>query len=266
MCGPSWSTIHPCSLAFHGHYTLWIGLGEPVSLLALAGLALAWRRGSTGRLLALLLLLVAPTPFLSRAPLLRYAIPLLVCLPATAGMALAAGARRLHPVAATATTLAVILPSLVRCIAFDRVNARPDTRAEVLDLILERAEPRKEVLAIGHPSMFPRHAYDRGPRYQPYQNFFLLDVAGRLDVRSVVADPPHTMMVVVSDGPRQLLLPLEALLRERYHEILRLTDHAGPDVVLPDPVTGRWLMLPFARPWSVSRPGPRLVVYERNDP
>jgi len=251
-------------LAFHGYYTLWVGLGEPVLLLSLAGLVLAWHGGSTGRLLVLLIALLAPTPFLSRIPILRYATPLLVALPAAAGIALAAVARWLHPLAACAVIVLGVIPSFVRCIAFNRVIVRPDTRVEVLEFLRERAEPRDQVLALGHPNRLPRVAGNQ-PREQPYRSFFFLKGAGRLDEQDVVAAPPHTLLVDLSQGSRMSTGQawLAQLIDTRFSEILRLSEHVGPGVFLPDPVTGPWLLVPFARPWSMSRPGPPLVVYER---
>ena len=58
---------------------------------------------------------------------------------------------------------------------------------------------------------------------------------------------------------------LEPILAGEYREVLRLDGRVDTDDELPDPTAGGTPthMLPFARPWSMTRPGPPLILYER---
>jgi hypothetical protein len=249
-------------LDYHLRYTLAIGLGEPVFVLALAGLVLAWRRGPAGRFLVLSLLLIAPTPFLSRIPVLRYGLVLLVWLAAPAGIALAACLARLPRALGTVLVVVVVAPSLVRSTLSDRLLTRRDTRDEMLALVAERAEPPERVLAFGHTDALPRFEED-----SPYRQYALLWGAKKLDIAAVLADPPHTILLDLSDASRRIpgREELQSLIASRYREVRRLTDHFEPGIPLPDPVTGPGLFVPYARPWTMTRPGPPLVLYERAD-
>ena len=249
-------------LAYHLRYTLAIGLGEPVFLLALAGLVPCWRRGPAGRFVVLSLLLIAPTPFLSRIPVLRYGLALVVWLTVPAGIALAASFGRLPRALGVLLVALVVAPSVARSIASDRILMRRDTRDEMLDLLAERAEPPEQVLAFGHPDAIPRFG-----AAGPYRHYVLLWGAKKLDIAAVLAAPPRTVLLDCSDA--SLPIPgreeLLSLLASRYREVRRLTGHFDPGIPLPDPVTGPGLFVPYADPWSMTRPGPPLVLYERVD-
>lgn len=249
-------------LVYHLRYTLAIGLGEPVFALALAGLALAWRRGPAGRFLVLSLLLIAPTPFLSRIPVLRYGLCLVVWLAAPAGIALAASLGRLPRALGCLAAVLVVTPSLARSWTSDLLLTRRDTRDEMLDLLAERAEPAEQVLACGHPDALPK--FGAGA---PYRHYVLLWGAKKLDLAAVLADPPHTILLDLSDASRRIpgREELLSLVASRYRTVRSLTDHFDPGIPLPDPVTGPGLFVPYARPWTMTRPGPALVLYERVD-
>jgi len=249
-------------LVHHLRYTFAIGLGEPVFVLALAGLVLAWRRGSAGRFLVLSLLLLAPTPFLSRIPILRYGLALLVWLAAPAGIALAAWLRRMPRSLAGIAIVLVVAPSLVRSLASDRLLLGRDTRDEMLALLAQRAEPAAQVLAFGHLDALPKYG-----RASLYRHYLLSWGAGKLDIADVLADPPQAILLDLSDS--SLRIPgrdeLLSLIQSRYREVRRLTDHFEPGPMLQDKVLAPGLFVPYARPWSMTRPGPPLVLYERAD-
>lgn len=244
---------------FHVTTSLAIGLGEPAFLLALWGIAVAWKRGAGARFLVLALALLLPTLFLTSARPVRYGLPVLTLLAGCAGIGAAALLARTGPLLGGALVALSLAPSLVRSVSFDRLMARQDTRVEMLGELARRGVPAAEVLAIGWHNGLPIPAHRRPYiRYGP-------EVAGRreLTLEQVRAQPPRLILWdltapewVVPERPA-----LEAFVQAHYREVLRLDGRKGA-TELPYFVSPA-LMVPYARPWEMARPGSALVLFER---
>lgn len=134
----------PLALWAHLGQSLPVGFGEPLCLLALAGLARGARRRQVFVLLAFILPVFVSSAATRRA-FPRYMTPL--AAPAAALAADAAWSMaRSSPVTSGALALLLAGPGLVRSIAYDRVAARPDTRLQVSDWINQRYLPGTRVL------------------------------------------------------------------------------------------------------------------------
>jgi hypothetical protein len=263
------------ALDFHVRWTFVVGLGEPVFLLALAGAWLAWRRGAGGRFLVLSSLLFTPTLFLTLMVPVRYGALLIVLLAGLAGIAARAAAARVPRWVAIAALAACVAPSLVRAVIFDRLIAREDTRTALLVELRERGARPDEVLGIGVYGL-PIPPFSMARPYVPLYRALTIDRT--LTLEDLLANPPRYVFVDLSkepfeEGVYEPLRPALAaaktavgdLLATRYREVLRLDGRDSPaEVPLPDPVHGMAsLMVPYAEPWRMSRPGPGLVLYER---
>ncbi len=249
-------------LLFHTRHTLATGLGEPVLLAALAGLWIGARRGPAGRLMVLSVLGCLPILVLTSVPVVRYGISPLVLLAAPAGLALSALVRRLPLALGPVALFLALLPSLARSLAFDWVVRQEDTRVEILAVLRERHLPPSEVLAIGFHHDLPEPATRPVPSV--YTNFFGGLYRNELTFESVLADPPRLILW----GPTRIAeeiggQELEALVRDRYREVLRLEGCTEPGVTRKTAPEPRALMIPYARPWATPRPGPPIVLYER---
>lgn len=253
------------SLVFHGTYTLWYGLGEPVLVLALLGLPLLWRAGRAGRFLVLSAAGLAPTLFATWVHNARYGIPFLVLLvpPAAAALAalLARAPRNLRPV----LVVLVLAPSLVRSQALDRLLQQPDTRVEMLAELRARALPAREVLAVGSALDLPVPERPGDAPFVPYAT----RVVGTtpLGIAAVEAAPPRAVLLSLATPAREIpdWPRLEALLAARYREVLRLESRADGWPEREERVGTPALQIPYARPWEQERPGPPFVLYERVD-
>jgi hypothetical protein len=251
------------NVRWHALHSGALGLGEPLFVLGLLGLVLAWRQSTGGRFLVLALVLLLPTLFLTNQRPVRYGMLVTTVLAATSGIALAAlVARTPRPLRAVVVVLC-IAPSLVRSAAFDLLLLREDTRVEMLAELNRRDLAAEDVVAIGSQYGLPR------PVQRAERPFVVYGpaVAGRpgLALADLAARPPRLVL-------RELTAPawavpdadgLDALLAARYREVLRLESRRW-EVELPDPVSGNpALMVAFEQPWRMTRPGPPLVLYER---
>jgi hypothetical protein len=273
--GYAGSRPSPAALAatalHHARVTLPVGLGETAYLLGLAGIVVGLRQGGAARLFALYALLMVPSMVVLDAPSARYALPMAMLLVPTAAIAGEALLRRAsRPLAALVLAL-VLLPSVVRSIAFDRVVDRLDTRVEMLDALRATGAPPAEILAIGNHGLPNVRHIARRPYTDLYRTLFragtasieeAVEAARRLTARR----PRYVLRDLSSQVPdpggwlERELLPL---LERDYHEVLRLDPREDAGIVLPDEHAGMPThMLPYARPWAVSRPGPPLVLYE----
>lgn len=259
MCAPATVGALLRTGSYHVVYSLGIGLGEPLAVLSLAGLVLSWKRGQAGRFLALALVLFVPVLFLTNVRAVRYAVPVLLLMAACSGVAVAALVARTRPFLRVPLVLLLIAPSLARSVGLDVVMVRGDTRAAMLAELARRDLPADEVLAIGSHHGLPQPAsagtrpfFVYGPRSR---------LRGRVTMAGIVARPPRLILVDLTVALASLpeRPELERLLRERYREVLRLDGRSSEaDAVDGSPA----LMLPYVRPWAVSRAGPPLVLYE----
>jgi hypothetical protein len=157
-----------------------------------------------------------------------------------------------------------LAPSLARSLVFDRILHQPDTRSEMLAFLRARGDPPHEVIAVGRMGSLPvaetaatrpfvYHCKRRSKRPQR-------------GIEALLADPPRAILVSLSTP--SFAIPdwdrLAPLLRARYRETLRLEPGTVPFTY--ERVGTPALMITYARPWRQSRPGSRLVLYERVDP
>ncbi len=242
--------------------TFGVGLGEPVLVLALLGLGLTWRRGPSGRFTVLALLLMLPSILLTIHHPTRFGMALLVLLVVPAGVACAALLARVPRWVAFAVVPLVVAPSLVRSVFFGRLLQRQDTRIEMLAALRQLDVPRDEVLAIGWHHGLPSPV---NPNLKPYRR-----PRPDKDERDQVLDelrgnPPRYVLRDYTMPESETVTELEQSLLTGYREIRRLDGRKpGDPLILPDPRGGDPdLMVPFARPWAMLRPGPPLALFER---
>lgn len=254
-----WNALH-----VHARYTLFVGLGEPVALLALAGMVALWRSGRAGRFLVLTALALVPALFATQVQNVRYGLPLVVLCTLPAGFLLARVLERTPRLLRAVVVCLVLAPSLVRSLAFDRILHERDTRAEMLHFLRARGRAPEEVLALGRMGALPVVEKDAGRPFV-YQHRRQTDLPPR-SIDAILADPPRSILLClttpedkISDWER-----LEELLRARYREELRL--EPGPTPFRFEAVGAPALMITYARPWRQRRPGSRLVLFERVDP
>jgi hypothetical protein len=256
----------------HAVGTLWIGAGEPVLLLAVAGAVLAFRRGGPARLLALAPLLLLPMFFLVLSRNVRYGVAHVALLAGLAGLASAALAARLAPRRPLALLGALVLlaaaPSLLRGVSFDRLLTGRDTRLDV-QAHLARAGAR-----TGDLVMFGLYGL-RGPPFAPGAGESLnwlgaVHRTGLLTRDEALALRPR---FVLRDGSAAGLEAygwslFEPVIRAEYHEVLHVDARPDPTAVeLPEPEAGTpGFFVPWRNPWAMERPGPPLTLYERIAP
>lgn len=263
------------SIAFHhARETLPVGLGEPVYLLGLLGLVLGWRRGGPARLFTIFAVLMVPSLVVLHAPSARYGLPMVLVLVPPAAVACAWLMQRLPRPLAVLLLLLVLLPSTARSVAFDRVVDRLDTRVELLDALSATGVPPQEILAVGNHGLPSLHHIERRPYTDLNRTLFRAGVvspaAAAERARAMASRRPRFILRdlsgLVPDPGGWIGSDLLPLLQRDYHEVLRLDARQDPRVELPDTAVGMPThMVPYARPWAVSRPGPPLVLYERND-
>jgi hypothetical protein len=253
-----------------------VGAGEPVALLGLAGVVIAWRARGGLRLLPLSLLLLLPMLFLVVSRAVRYGVVHVALLAALAGLALArlaeGAAERQGPGRRTADLLLAALlmlalaPSLLRGLAFDALLGGRDTRLDVQEHLRASGAEGSELVLFGLFGL-------RGPGFTPWSESEPLDY-----VRAVNRAGLMTREEAAALRPRFILHDLgsaaldpfgwhdvaEAVARE-YDLVLSVDARSDPRALtLPDETAGTpGFFVPYARPWLMSRPGPPLALYER---
>lgn len=249
-------------------YTLAIGLGEPVFVLALAGLVLGWRKGPAGRMATLSVLGLVPTILMTQHHPLRFGLALMVALVLPAALGGAALLERVPRAVGVAAIALAVTPSIVRSVFFDRLVGRRDTRLEMLEAVEALGQPKTEVFALGWHHGIPSRIHTHQspfthPRPEDRRNEGLF-------LKAFYAKTPRHVMIdwTLPWKDDETLQGIEAWVRERYREILVLDGtRPGWQVELPDPPDGRPShMVPYARPWAMVRPGPPLTLFERIDP
>ncbi len=258
-----------------GHHLLWslgTGLGEGAALLALLGVAWAWRAGGRPRLLVVCLLLLFAMFFVARSRAVRYGIAhvaLLSVLAACAIDRIAAAASR--PRLALAALLALaLLPSLARAVAFDRALGGRDTRLDVLEHLAAAGAGPNDTIAVGlyglpRPSMLGGTQAMGGTPYLDYMRAttmtrWLSRAEGRqLRPRFLLRDGMFGFLDAFGWDDFAQVAATE------YRVVLDVDGRVAPGACeLPDKIAGTpSFLLPYANPWAMTRPGPPMTLYER---
>lgn len=261
---PRWDGISQLRmLRFHLLETAGVGLGEPVLVAACVGMALAWRRGTSGRYLVLAVLILVPMLFLTNSTFVRYGMGFMVVLAAPAGVALGE-AFRVRPALGAGLLAVAVAPSLVRSVALDRVWQASDTRILALAELRARCASGDRVVAVGfhHDKPLPTQP-------QPFEFVNLLTAShrGKLRAEDVLADPPRWLLfglrIPMDLYPRGA--ELAELARTRYRAVAVLGDPEEAAIEIPPETVPISILIPWERPWAVERPGPPMILYERVD-
>jgi 4-amino-4-deoxy-L-arabinose transferase-like glycosyltransferase len=243
---------------YHLTTTLRYGLGAPLLAAGILGLLLmVWREGRRGILVALFP--VAYYAFIGsgRTVFARYALPVVPFLCLTAGYLVATMATAVtnylrrpawRTAATTVMTAAVLWPSLLSAIAFDRLIAREDSRVLARRWIEARFAPGTTVAQLG-PS--------NGHVYIYYETVYVLSDA--------TSTPRPTLVIVASSPLGSTGLDSVAPWLEREYDL-----QFAQQVVAEDDAANTYdrqdeLFVPLAGFHQVERPGPNLRVYVRRD-
>jgi hypothetical protein len=258
----------------HLSHTMAAGFGELAFPVALLGALVAWRAGGRARLLVVCVVLLLPMLYVSRGLAVRYGVALVALLPVLTALLIEALLRTPGSSRALAAGLlvAVIVPSLVRSVAFDRALGARDTRLDVLDFILAAGLPPEEFVAVGSYGL-PRPSFMGSRRLAmqvplPYLDYLRM-VNGPL--RVITREQGRAMR------PRFLIYDhtskvdpfgwddFAPLIGTEYEVALHVDGRTDPEAVdLPDQAAGSpSFLLPFDNPWAMSRPGPPVTIYRR---
>ncbi len=256
----------PPGWIYHVTVSLWYGLGWPVLLAGLAGLAVAaWQRPTVALIVGVFA--VAFYVAIGRSSLLfvRYALPLVPAVCLGAGVAVDAvvsrvATRRRLPVAA-AVSLMLAVPSLVATARFDTLLARPDSRGLAAEWIGAHVPSGSRIAQSGSeygrvhlPWGHAYHLWSFHPRFNAF-------VEGRWDP---VTGTPDYIIVQESPLPYSYVVPqMQQMLNDDYglvHAIraVRMDQQSANVYDLQDA-----FFLPYAGFKGVSRPGPNLYIWQR---
>ena len=241
---------------YHFTTTLRYGLGAPLLAAGVAGLLLmVWREGRRGVFVALFPVAYYMLMGTGRTVFARYALPVVPFLCLTAGylianMAAAAATYLLRPrwrVPATAViTAAVLWPSVLSVIAFDRLIARDDSRVLARRWIEARFPPGTTIAQLGQSN---------GHVYIDYEIDYALS--------NVTAAARPTLVIVVSSPLDSPSIASVAPWLEREYD-LQFTQTV---VAENDPANTYdrqdEFFVPYAGFHDVERPGPNLRIYVR---
>ena len=243
---------------YHLTTTLRYGLGVPLLAAGILGLPLmVWREGRRGVLVALFPIAYYALIGSGRTVFARYILPVVPFLCLAAGYFVATMAAvvtdylhrpRWRIPAITVMTAAVLLPSLLSVIAFDRLIAREDSRVLARRWIEERFEPGTTISQLG---LFGAHA---GYVYVDYETDYRLT--------DITASPRPTLIIVISAPfglPRHDANP--PWLEDEYD--LRFVQQVFEDS--PGNVYDRQdeFYVPLSGFHQITRPGPNLRIYVR---
>ena len=241
---------------YHFTTTLRYGLGAPLLAAGVAGLLLmVWREGRRGVFVALFPVAYYMLMGTGRTVFARYALPVVPFLCLTAGylianMAAAATTYLQRPrwrVPATAIiTAAVLWPSVLSVIAFDRLIARDDSRVLARRWIEARFPPGTTIAQLGQSN---------GHVYIDYEIDYALS--------NVTAAARPTLVIVVSSPLDSPSIASVAPWLEREYD-LQFTQTV---VAENDPANTYdrqdEFFVPYAGFHEVERPGPNLRIYVR---
>ena len=241
---------------YHFTTTLRYGLGAPLLAAGVVGLLLmVWREGRRGVFVALFPVAYYVLMGTGRTVFARYALPVVPFLCLTAGYLIAkvaaATTTYLHRprwrIPATAVvTAAVVWPSLLSVIAFDRLIARDDSRVLARRWIEARFPPGTTIAQLGQSN---------GHVYIDYEIEYALS--------DVTAAARPTLVIVVSsplDSPN--VATVAPWLEREYDLQFTKSVVAEND---PENTYDRQdeFFVPYAGFHEVERPGPNLRIYVR---
>ena len=244
---------------YHLTTTLRYGLGLPLLIAGIVGLVwMVWREGKKGILVALFPIAYYAIAGSGRTVFARHILPVVpfLCLSAgyavwsvSAGMTTALGRPRWRVAVMVAITLAVISPSLMSVIAFDRLLGREDTRVAARRWIESRFPPGTTIAQLGASNGLP---------YAEYENQYRLS--------RTLSTPRPTLVVIVSSqisGSPSLADFAPWFDREYEQQFVRMV--AGEN----DPANTYDMQdeffMPLAGFHQVDAPGPNLRIFVRRD-
>ena len=246
---------------YHLSISLGRGLGLPLLACGMAGFVVVARRDwRTG-----LLLFSFPAAYFAVAgsfglQFARYVLPIVPFLCVTAAVAVTALTRhvaspRWRAGATAAVALAVVLPSAMSIVAFDRVVARTDSRVLAAEWLARHGEPGASVLVSGSRYGYPQ--FDRAFRTWRWDRDLLAFVDGRRRAEG----QPDWIVLQESPLPSTTQPEVIELLKAGYE---RLTLIKAFDPLETGNVYDRQdaFFLPFAGFAGVRRPGPNFVIYK----
>lgn len=241
---------------YHLTTTLRHGLGVPLLAAGILGLPLmVWREGRRGILVALFPVAYYALTGSGRTVFARYALPLVPFLCLSSGYLVATIAAAVtnylrrpawRIAATTAMTAAVLSPSTLSVIAFDRLIAREDSRVLARRWVEARCAPGTTVAQLGPPS---------GHLYIFYETTYLLT--------DTTSTPRPTLVVVVSSPLGSPGLESVSPWLEREYD-LQFVQQVVPE---DDPANiydrQDEFFVPLAGFHQIERPGPNVRIYVR---
>jgi 4-amino-4-deoxy-L-arabinose transferase-like glycosyltransferase len=241
---------------YHLTTTLRYGLGLPLLAAGILGLLLmVWREGRRGILVALFPVAYYALTGSGRTVFARYALPLVPFLCLTAGYLVATMAavvadylrRPTWRIPATAViTAAVLWPSMLSVIAFDRLIAREDSRVLARRWIEAHFAPGTTIAQFG-PS--------NGHVYIYYETAYLLSDA--------TTTPRPTLIIVVSSPLGSPGLESVAPWLEREYDLQFVQQVVAEDDPANTYDRQDEFFVPLAGFHQVERPGPNVRIYVR---
>ena len=241
---------------YHLTTTLRYGLGMPLLVAGILGLLLmVWREGRRGILVALFPVAYYALIGSGRTVFARYALPAVPFLCLTAGylvvtIAAAVTTSLRRPgwriPATTLLTAAVLWPSLLSVIAFDRLIAREDSRVLARRWIEARFAPGTTIAQLG-PS--------NGHVYIYYETDYVLS--------DTTSSPRPTLVIVVSSPMGSPGLDSVAPWLEREYDLQFVQKVVAEDDPANTYDRQDEFFVPLAGFHQVDRPGPNLRIYVR---
>ncbi len=243
---------------YHLTTTLRYGMGLPLLAAGILGLPLSiWREGRRGLLVALFPVAYYLVTGSGRTVFARYALPLVPFLCLTAGylvVTVATAATRYlgRPTwrvpAISMIAAAVLWPSIMSVIAFERLIATEDSRVLARRWIEARFAPGTTIAQIGPGNAHPYSFYEK--------NYRLADAT---------ATGRPTLIVIASSPMEQYSLDVVTPWLDREYNLQFVQK-----VVVEDDRTNTYDMqdeffVPLAGFHQIERPGPNLRVYVRRE-
>jgi 4-amino-4-deoxy-L-arabinose transferase-like glycosyltransferase len=243
---------------YHFTTTLRYGLGIPLLAAGVLGLLLMiWREGRRGVLVALFPLAYYALMGTGRTVFARYALPAVPFLCLTAGYLVATTAAAVATYlrrpgwripATTVMTAAVLWPSMLSVIAFDRLIAREDSRVLARRWIEARFAPGTTILQLGQTN---------GHVYIYYEIDYVLS--------EIPSTSRPTLVVLVSSPLASPDLHSIAPWVEREYDLQFVQKVVAEDDPANTYDRQDEFFVPLAGFHQVERPGPNLRIYVRRD-
>lgn len=243
---------------YHFTTTLRYGLGIPLLAAGVLGLLfMVWREGRRGVLVALFPVAYYVLMGTGRTVFARYALPAVPFLCLTAGYLVATTAAAVTTSlrrpgwripATTVMTAAVLWPSMLSVIAFDRLIAREDSRVLARRWIEERFAPGTTILQLGQTN---------GHVYIYYEIDYVLS--------EIPSTSRPTLVVLVSSPIASPDLHSIAPWVEREYDLRFVQKVVAEDDLANTYDRQDEFFVPLAGFHQVERPGPNLRIYVRRD-